>query len=194
MGVTMAQPSGPGSEVVTTPTAADSVSGILPAAAEPATGLVDVTGMDDAQVAGTLAALCSRATRVGQLGESKSTRRDVKQLAHEIAASSLDSDERLAALLAERGVVQRESPASAEVRRDAFRSVTSLLMVTGKDFDRTYMDEQLVEADKAIAVIDRILPEAQSPELTAQLQRVRSKAAWRARTIRAMRGPSGSSL
>jgi putative membrane protein len=149
---------------------------------------VQVTSLDDTQVAGAMSALCDRVIRMGQLAESKATSRDVKRLAREVVTSGIDSQTKLTAQLDRLGISLRDSQASAEVRTETGRSMTTLQMVTGKEFDRTYLDEQLIEADAALELLDRIVAEAQSHELRDELQGFRARVEARVRMERALQG------
>jgi predicted outer membrane protein len=176
MGVTLAQPSEQGHEVEAPP----------PPPKETASLFAQLTGLDDAQLAGAMSALCDRAIRMGQLADSKATGKDVKRFAHDVVTSGIETESKLAAVLARLGTVQRDSPASAEVRTDTGRSMTALQMVSGKDFDRTYLNEQRIEAEAALRLVDLITAQVQSRELGDELQRFRARIETRIRMVRAL--------
>jgi putative membrane protein len=135
-----------------------------------------VAGMDAGALAGAAVEINDRTIRLAQLGESKASRQ-VKRLAHDMETAHLAMQGRLKAALTHMGITPSDSAASAKLKSDAGRELTTLTSVTGADFDRYYLDAQVRIQSGALETLDRSLEQVMTPELKQELQEMRDKVA-----------------
>jgi predicted outer membrane protein len=162
-GATLAQP---GTSLASAANAAEA-----PAAAEKPS----LAALDDAQLAGVLEEIADREIRMAQLAEAKAVGRDTKRFAHDVATAHLEIRAKLAALLAQLDLRTSDSPALADLRNAMATGMTTLRMASGKEVDDSYVDVQLREETRALAVVDDVLSRVQRPELRDETERIRAR-------------------
>jgi predicted outer membrane protein len=147
----------------------------------------NVASLDDAHLAALVQTANDRAIRVARLGESRVTDREVKRLAHDVATSHLDAQNKLRARLAALGIEPASSTGSDQMHTDVGGDLVTLQSTHGKAFDSAYVDAQVRELGRAVELIDRVAEHIKSPELKEAVEGMRSKLEMNMRLVRSVR-------
>jgi putative membrane protein len=138
-------------------------------------GSADVSSFDDAQLAAVVQALNMGEMQTAQLAESKASSPEVKKFARDMMTQHREMQNRANAVFSRTQITPNDNAVSNQLKSDAQSDVSTLQGMRGKDFDREYMDQQVRAHNHALELIDRMLPNAKSHELKAELQGARMK-------------------
>jgi len=136
---------------------------------------MDVSSLNDAQLAAVIQAMNEGEIQAAQLAQNKASSAQVKRFAHDMLTAHRDMMNQYTALLARLQITPMHNAISNQLKTDAQTEMSTLQGVRGKDFDRAYVDAQVRDHNKALELIDRILPNVKNSEMKSSLQSARSK-------------------
>jgi putative membrane protein len=136
-------------------------------------GSLDVSTLNDAQLAAVLEALNQSRIQEAQLAESRAASPEVKKLAQHMTAAhrGLQSKDRI--VITRLQITPAENSVSQQVASDTQNDLSTLQGERGRDFDRDFVLLEIRGHNQAIELIDRMIPNVRSAELKAQLQAMR---------------------
>ncbi len=138
-------------------------------------GMMDVSILNDAQLAAVVQTIHQGEIQEAQLAQSKASSADVKGFAREMLSAHRDMLNQGNALLAKLQIMPVDNAVSNQLKSDAQNEMATLQAMRGKDFDHDYINAQVRGHNKALELIDRILPNVKSAEWKASLQSARPK-------------------
>ncbi|HEX8794846.1 MAG TPA: DUF4142 domain-containing protein [Polyangiaceae bacterium] len=138
-------------------------------------GAMDVSSLNDAQLAAVIQAINQGEIQAAQLAEQKSTAPEVKRFARDMLTSHRNIMNEDQSVLSQAQITPSDNAVSQQLRTDAQGEMSTLEGMRGRDFDKEYVDEQIKDHNKAIELIDRIIPNIKNPQLKAQLQNARPR-------------------
>jgi putative membrane protein len=165
-------PNGVGSQGMAGQPGATGQPGAAPGAGGTST---DVSALDDAQLAAVLQAINTTQVQAAQVAVNKATSPEVKRFAHQMLNVHRDMQSQANAMFRRLQLVPSDNAISNQLRSDAQNELSMLHGEHGKDFDRAYVDAQVRDHNKVLELFDRMIPNAKSPELRADLQSDRAK-------------------
>jgi putative membrane protein len=136
---------------------------------------MDTSSLNDAQVAAVVNALNLGEIQEAQVAVSKAKSPDVKRFAQHMLTDHRDMQSKDAALLSRLQITPSENAVSNQLKTDAQNELSTLQNVTGRDFDREYIDSQVRAHNQALELIDRTMSSVKSSDLRNELQKARSK-------------------
>jgi putative membrane protein len=130
--------------------------------------------LNDAQIAGIVVAANQIDIDAGKLAESKSTNPEVKAFAHRLIGEHTDVNKQATDLATKLKITPEESTISKALKSDAKRNTERLKKLSGKDFDKLYVADEVAFHQQVLNTMDnKLLPNAQNEELKALLVKVR---------------------
>jgi putative membrane protein len=144
-------------------------------ATNPMGPVADVSSLNDAQLAAVVAAIHEGEIQEAQLAANKGSSGEVKRFAHEMVNVHREMQARDGALLSRLQITPSDNAVSNQLKSDAQNEMSALETVRGHDFDRDYIDSQVRAHNKALELLDRIIPNIKSSEFRGQLQSARPK-------------------
>jgi putative membrane protein len=138
-------------------------------------GTADVSTFDDAQLAAVVQALNMGEMQMAMLAEKKASSPEVKKYAHDMMTHHRDMQNRANAVFSRLQITPNDNAVSNQLKTDVQNDMSTLQGMRGKDFDREYMDSQVRSHNHALELVDRMIPNAKSPELKAELMSARAK-------------------
>jgi putative membrane protein len=136
---------------------------------------MDATGLTDAQIAAVLQAVNSGEIKQAQLAQHKAESSEVKRFAQAMLTAHREMQSSEAMLFSRLRITPRDSAVSARVQTDAKNELSNLEDVTGRDFDRDYIDAQVLAQNNALELVDKMISNVSSSELRSDLQNSRTK-------------------
>lgn len=137
-------------------------------------GWAAAAGLTDAQIAGIVVAANEIDIEAGKLAESKSPNEEVKAFAHRMVSDHTDVNKKAAALANKLKITPEETVISKAMRSDGERNLERLRKLSGKDFDKLYVANEVTFHKQVIDAVDsKLLPNAKNEELKALLVDVR---------------------
>lgn len=164
-----------GAPGATGPTGAMGPAGAQPGTTSTMGGTMDVSSLNDAQLAAVLMAISLGEIQQAQLADTKAQSPEVKRLAQHLMASHQAMASKDKALFVKIQITPADNAVSQQLKSDAQNDVSNLQAMHGRDFDRDYIQDQIKAHNQAIELLDRMIPNVRSPELKAQLQAIRPK-------------------
>lgn len=138
-------------------------------------GTMDVSSLNDAQLAAVLQAINQGEIQSAQLAQQKAASPDVKHFARDMLNSHRSMMNEQQSTLSQAQITPSDNAVSQQLRTDAQSEQSTLEGMRGRDFDREYIDDQIKDHNKALELIDRILPNVKNPQLKTQLQNAKPK-------------------
>jgi len=151
---------------------AGSMSGASNSAAPQATQ-PDASGLDDAQVAAVIQVINEGEIQQAQLAQSKAKSPEVRRFAQHMLTAHRDMENKDKKLLVRLQLVPQDSAVSSQVKTEGENQLSTLQGITGQDFDRDYIELQVSGHNKALELIDRMVPNLKSGDLKIELQNAR---------------------
>jgi len=134
--------------------------------------------LDDAQILEVIRVADAGELEQASLAKQKSTDRRVQQFAAMMTKDHTDADNKGRAVAHKEGLTLASSALSSSLEVDGRSATSSLTSRTGADFDKQYVEAQIVEHQSALDLIDQtLLPAAKSGEVSDYLKAVRTKVA-----------------
>ncbi|MEO9062675.1 MAG: DUF4142 domain-containing protein [Nitrosospira sp.] len=129
---------------------------------------------NDAQIAAIVVAANQIDIDAGKLAESKSTNAEVKAFAHRLIGEHTDVNKQATSLATKLKITPEESTTSKALKSDAKRNTDRLQKLSGKEFDKLYLSDEVAFHQQVLDTVDtKLLPSAQNEELKALLVKVR---------------------
>jgi putative membrane protein len=138
-------------------------------------GTLDVSSLNDAQLAAVVQAINQGEIQEAQLAQQRAANPDVKRFARDMMTSHRNIMNEDQSVLSQAQITPSDNAVSQQLRTDSQSQMSTLEGMRGKDFDREYIDSQIKDHNKAIELIDRIIPNVKNPQLKAQLQNARPR-------------------
>jgi putative membrane protein len=136
---------------------------------------MDLAGMTDAQMAAVLHAMNTGEMQSAQLAETKATSPEVKKFAHDMDVQHRAMELKANAAFQKANITPSENAVSQQLASDAQNEQSMLQGVTGKDFDRDYMDAQVKNHTMALDMVDKMVTTAKDAQMKGLLQDLRPK-------------------
>lgn len=136
------------------------------------TGVAAQTGaINDAQIAHIAYTAGTIDVAAGKQALAKSTNKDVRAFAEEMVRDHAAVNDQALALVKKLGVTPQDNPTSVALNKGAADELKKLSQLSGTAFDRAYVANE-VAFHRTVngALKDRLIPDAQNPELKALLE------------------------
>lgn len=160
-----------GNEAATPPAAMNA-----PAPESAATGNAPATSaaVSDPQIAHIALSASSGDSARGKLAETKATNAQVKSFAKEMVTDHTMLNKKAVELANKLNVTPAESPADSDLVKKVGDMTNDLQGKTGKDFDKTYMDQEVQIHQRVLDDLDKtLIPTAQNADLKKLLTTAR---------------------
>jgi putative membrane protein len=141
----------------------------------PMGGSMDVSALNDAQLAAVILAIEQSAGQKAQLGVTKAMTPEVKRLADHLAASHQQMIPKTQATFTRLQITPAENQVSQQISSDGQTEIAALQTMGGRDFDREFLMDEIKGHNQAIELVDRMIPNVRNPELKMELQNLRPK-------------------
>lgn len=142
--------------------------------AEPATSAATAEGLSDGQIAGVVQAINQGEMTHARIALERAETPAVRQYAEHMITEHGRAMEELQALERSAGFTIEASPLREELTSQALALEQNLAAQEGAQFDRAYLDAQVMLHEQAVRTADeRLMPEADSEAMRAFLQRIR---------------------
>lgn len=138
-------------------------------------GTMDVSSLNDGQLAAVLVALHQGQIQEAQLAQTKAKSPDVKKLAQRMATAHQSNLTKEQTLFSQLQITPSDNAVSQQLQSDAQNQMSTLQSMRGRDFDRDYVDDEIKAHNQALELIDRMIPNAKNPQLKAELEGLRPK-------------------
>jgi predicted outer membrane protein len=142
---------------------------------------IDLSGLDDAQLAGIVKAIHDAEIEHLQLALNRTSAADVQRFAREGMEAHRTGATLDQVIFGQIKLKPAPSAISQQVVDDWQRDLTALQTVPATDFDRPFVDHQVALETKAITLIDSAIPVARSSPLKGRLQNDRKTSEERLR-------------
>jgi len=130
--------------------------------------------LTDAQVVAILIAANEVDIDTARFAESKTSSDLVKMYAQRVAGEHTEANHKIMEFDKELGITPEETKLSKSIRSDRKRAVDRLKKLSGRKFDKTYLNDEVVFHRQVIDVLDnQLLPSARSEELKKFLVHLR---------------------
>jgi putative membrane protein len=131
-------------------------------------------GPTDAQIAAIVVAANTVDIDAGKQAESKSKNKDVRAFAKQMVTDHTSVNKQATALVKKLHVTPEENATSKTLRQDGATSQSRIGQLSGKDFDKAYVDNEVTYHQTVIDAVDKtLIPNASNAELKALLVKVR---------------------
>jgi len=138
-------------------------------------GSMDVSSLGDGQLAAIIQAIHQDQMQEAQLAEQRATSPELKRYARDMVTSQRNIMNENQSVLSQAQITPSDNAVSQQLRTDAQNEMSTLEGLRGRDFDREYLDDQIRSHNKALELVDRIIPNIKSPQLKAHMQSVRTR-------------------
>lgn len=132
------------------------------------------TAPNDAQIAKIVVAANTVDINAGKLAKSKSHNKDVKAFAQLMITDHTGVNKQATALVKKLKVTPEDSDASKSLMDGGAANVAKLKGMTGAEFDKAYVDNEVAYHQAVLDTIDKtLIPNAKNEELKALIEKVR---------------------
>ena len=132
------------------------------------------TKINDAQIAAIVVAANQVDIDAGQFAASKTTSNEVKAFANTMVTDHSAVNKSAVDLVTKLKVSPEANDTSRSLTAGGEKNLEHLRELSGKAFDRAYVDHEVAYHEQVISALDTVLiPSAQNPELKALLVKVR---------------------
>ena len=134
--------------------------------------------LNDAQIVSVLHTANMGEVSHAQIAMQKSMHADVKAFAQKMITEHTANDQKTTAWAASAGISPQNNDVSIKLKKESDDMVMTLNKADAKDFDKTYIDGQIKVHKLVLKTIeDKLLPNAQSPDLRNHLVATRAAVA-----------------
>ena len=131
-------------------------------------------GPNDAQIAHIVVTANQVDIDAGQLAEKKGSTDDVKAFGKQMVTDHSGVNQQAVALAKKLGVKPEDNDTSKSLAAGGKENVAKLSKLSGKAFDKAYVDHEVAYHEAVLAAIDKTLvPNAQNAELKGLIVKVR---------------------
>lgn len=142
-----------------------------------APGMQNAGGFTVGDTMGVLGAVHAAEIEHGTMAQQKATDPRVKAYAQKVVEDHKARMRRDDKLMSGLGVSPRETQVSQQIKSASDQQTQRLNGLSGSDFDRAYIEEQINYYRTALDVFDRdLLPNAKDPQIRADIAEARSRA------------------
>ena len=128
----------------------------------------------DPQIAGIVVAANQIDVDAGKLAKSRSKNKEVKDFAQQMITDHTAVNKQAGALAKKLGVTPEDSDTSKSLKQGAADNLKNLKALKGGQFDKSYVDHEVVYHQQVLDAIDKLLiPSAQNAELKSLITKVR---------------------
>jgi len=129
---------------------------------------------NDAQIAAIVVAANTVDIDAGKQAESRSKNKDVRAFAKQMVTDHAGVNKQATALVHKLHVTPEENATSNTLRQDGATARSRIGQLSGKDFDKAYVDNEVSYHQTVIDAVDKtLIPSASNAELKALLVKVR---------------------
>src|SRR5580658_3463474 len=139
------------------------------------TTTLDVSSLNDAQIASILNAINAGRIEEAQLAGSSAATPQVRQFARQMMVTHRNLQTKLDALYSQEQITPSPNALSNQIQNDDHNQLASMQDLRGKDFDRVFLDDAVRSHNSALELLDRTIPNVRDPQLKAELQEVRAR-------------------
>ncbi|MEO8992290.1 MAG: DUF4142 domain-containing protein [Nitrosospira sp.] len=130
--------------------------------------------LNDAEIAHIVVTANQVDIDAGNLAEKKASDEDVRAFAHRMVGEHTDVNKAAKELAAKLNVTPQDNPISKSLTEGGKKNIEKLERLSGKDFDKAYIDGEIDLHTKVIDVADnKLVPNVKNEELKALLVKVR---------------------
>lgn len=128
----------------------------------------------DAQIAGIVVAANTVDIEAGRLAETKTQNKEVKAFARQMIKDHSAVNQQASDLVKKLNVKPEDSSTSKSLKESGESMQAKLKKLSGKEFDKTYVDNEVVYHQTVIDALDKtLIPSAKNEELKNTLMKVR---------------------
>jgi putative membrane protein len=128
----------------------------------------------DPQIAGIVVTANQIDVDAGKLAKSRSKNKEVKDFAQQMITDHTAVNKQAGALAKKLGVTPEDSDTSKSLKQGAAENVKNLKALKGAQFDKAYVEHEVVYHQQVLDAIDKVLiPSAQNKELKDLITKVR---------------------
>jgi putative membrane protein len=128
----------------------------------------------DPQIAGIVVTANQIDVDAGKLAKSRSQNKEVKAFAQQMITDHTAVNKQAGALAKKLGVTPEDSDTTKSLEQGAADNIASLKTRKGAEFDKAYVDHEVVYHQQVLDAIDKVLiPSAQNAELKGLITKVR---------------------
>lgn len=139
-----------------------------------ASALAQAAGPNDAQIAAIVVAANTADIDAGKMAEGKATDPQVKAFAKQMVFDHTGVNKQAEALVKKLHVTPEENDTSRSLKKGSDENIASLKRLSGKKFDKAYIDHEVAYHQSVIDSLDKsLIPNAQNAELKNLLVQVR---------------------
>ena len=129
---------------------------------------------NDAQIAAIVVAANAVDIDAGKLAQSKTSSKTVRAFAERMVADHASVNRQATALVQKLKVTPEENDTSASLKKDGGATLARLKGMSGKAFDKAYVDNEVAYHQTVLDALDKtLIPGAANAELKALLVKVR---------------------
>ena len=131
-------------------------------------------GPSDAQIAGIVVAANTVDVDAGKLAEKMASQKEVKAFAKQMITDHEAVNQQAGALVKKLNITPENSDVSKDLKNGGDENVTKLKQLSGKAFDKAYVDHEIVYHQAVLDALDKtLIPNAKNGELKDLLVKVR---------------------
>jgi putative membrane protein len=131
-------------------------------------------GPNDAQIAHIVVTANQVDIDAGKLAEQKGSSKDVKAFGKQMATDHAGVNKSATELVTKLKVKPEPNDTSASLKKGGDENIAKLKKLSGKDFDKAYIDNEVTYHQAVLDALDKTLvPSARNEELKALLVKVR---------------------
>jgi putative membrane protein len=128
----------------------------------------------DPQIAGIVVTANQIDIDAGKLAKSRSKNKEVKDFAQQMITDHSAVNKQAGALAKKLGVTPEDSDTSKSLKQGATDNIANLKKQKGAQFDKAYVDHEVVYHQQVLDAIDKVLiPNSQNAELKGLITKVR---------------------
>ncbi|MBN9133417.1 MAG: hypothetical protein ABS69_20270 [Nitrosomonadales bacterium SCN 54-20] len=130
--------------------------------------------LTDAEIAHIVVTANTADIENGNLAKKKAANQDVHGYAHRMVSDHTDSNRQATELAKKLNVTPKDNAISRSLKEDAKAGLEKLKGLSGKEFDKAYIDGEIALHKKVIEVADnKLVPNVKNEELKALLVKTR---------------------
>ncbi|SCX89627.1 putative membrane protein [Nitrosospira sp. Nl5] len=129
--------------------------------------------LNDAEIAHIVVTANDVDIEAGNLAKKKAKHEDVHGYAHRMISEHTDVNQQAKDLVKKLGVTPKDNAISQSLKEDGKKNLDKLKDLSGKEFDKAYIDGEITLHEKVINVADnKLVPSVKNEELKALLVKV----------------------
>ena len=131
-------------------------------------------GVTDAQIASIVVTANQVDIDAGKVAKSMASHADVKKFADQMITDHTGVNKSAVDLVTKLKVTPEDNPTSQSIKAGGDKNVANLKTLKGAEFDKAYIDHEVVYHQQVLDAVDKtLIPSASNEELKALLVRVR---------------------